>query len=529
MGYRTSVSIAVLVGVLRAAQAQQATIVIESGSVRADDLHFAVRLDSTVEVSGVQNDILLDSGIAIARRANGRPDCQENPSIEKAGSSFAFQPTGCIPGDSCIAVRALVLSFHDLSPIPDGSSLYSCRLAADTPPGDYTLACANAGASDPNGVSVGAGCVDGEITVESSTVLRAGFAASAAGETVAIDVTSYSNEAATGIAVDLDFAPLLARGVSGPACVPAGGATATFAFLPDGCSPGVTCTGVHAALESAAPFATGETLFTCGVDLPAGAARGEYPVRLANGSGDAPAHVTTADGLIRVTGPPRSPTEPSMTPTPARSTIEIGSASGAPGDTVEIAVTLRTDEIVGGVQNDLHFDPRAPIAAADGQPACVLAAGVDWFPASTIAFQPPACVPDVTCTGVRAVLLTATAGGVIPDGAALYTCTVAIDPAARGSVALPCSNQLGSTPQGQAVPLNCAAGRIDVVEPSATPSATPLPTTTPVSGSNPQTGGSSNSGCAISEPAAGGWWLLPPLMLLARMRAPGGRRFRGAC
>lgn len=516
MGYRTSVSIAVLVGLVSAAAAQQTTIVIESGTVRADDLRFAVRLESTVEVNGVQNDVLLDSGIRIAVRADGRPDCR-GEAVRTPSAAFAFRPQGCIPGESCVALRALILPLGAVDPIASGSLLYSCRLAADIPPGRYPLGCANAGAADPNGDRVDVACVGGEVEVESSTVLRGGDERAAAGQSGAVDVTLFSNEAVRQVSATLDFAPLLARGGSRPACRVTG-ATASFGYLPSGCVPGVTCTGVQASLESAAPFIHAATLFTCGVDVPLATAVGEYPVRFtaAGGTtdGGGAAAVETVNGSVRVIGP-ASPTPVPPTPLPGLGALEVGAASGAPGATVEIAVTLRTGQPIGGIQNDLHFAVDAPvIIAADGKPACELAADVDWFPGSTVALQPPACVPDVTCTGLRAVLLTGTAGGVIPDGTVLYTCAFAIDPAASGGIALPCSNQLGSTPQGQAVPLTCSAGRIDVVDP------TPLPTSTPVSGSNPQTGGSSSGGCAVSEPAARAWWLLLPTLALLSRRRP---------
>lgn len=117
-------------------------------------------------VAGVQNDLTFDPSLPIAARPNGRPDCAFDPATGKNASAFGFQPPGCIPGEDCAAVRAVVLSFGDTDPIPDGSVLYTCNLApaADAEAGRaYPLRCSFALGSTPDGLPVAVDCPDVEV------------------------------------------------------------------------------------------------------------------------------------------------------------------------------------------------------------------------------------------------------------------------------------------------------------------------------------------------------------------------------
>jgi hypothetical protein len=62
-----------------------------------------------------------------------------NDAIEKGGTSFAFQPSGCTAGTDCTGVRALVLALDNVDPIPTGSVLYTCQvaIAGDAADGDF--------------------------------------------------------------------------------------------------------------------------------------------------------------------------------------------------------------------------------------------------------------------------------------------------------------------------------------------------------------------------------------------------------
>ncbi len=120
-------------------------------------------------VAAMQNDITFDARVAIAATANGHPDCQVNSAIHKDLSAFAFLPPTCTPGIDCQAVRALILGYNT-DVIADGSVLYTCNIAigADAPPGVYTLAGANAVASDAHGNAISANATDGHVTVSAS-------------------------------------------------------------------------------------------------------------------------------------------------------------------------------------------------------------------------------------------------------------------------------------------------------------------------------------------------------------------------
>jgi hypothetical protein len=144
---------------------------VDVGSVSGlpgEQVTFAVSLSTAgATVAGVQADIAFDSiNTPVAATANGSPDCVVNPSIGKEATAFAFQPFGCI-GAACTAFRALVLSFNNVDPIPDGSVLYTCNvdIAAGAASGSYPLTISNVGMSTPQGQAIVSTGTDGEIIV----------------------------------------------------------------------------------------------------------------------------------------------------------------------------------------------------------------------------------------------------------------------------------------------------------------------------------------------------------------------------
>ncbi|MDX2170499.1 MAG: hypothetical protein SF182_25730 [Deltaproteobacteria bacterium] len=127
---------------------------------------FPVSLDSGgLDVAGIQNDIAFDPLTPVAATPSGRPDCTANPAHGKDVFA-AFQPPGCTVGVSCTAMRALVLSLSDLSPIPDGV-LYTCKVAISplAPAGTYPLSNYNLGTSDPDGNAQAVNGSDGAVIV----------------------------------------------------------------------------------------------------------------------------------------------------------------------------------------------------------------------------------------------------------------------------------------------------------------------------------------------------------------------------
>ena len=88
------------------------------------------------------------------------------PAAAPGPGSHAFQPSGC-SGSACTAFRALVLSFSNVDPIPDGSVLYTCKvdISPGAAAGSYPLIISNVGMSTPDGQPIDSTGTDGEIIV----------------------------------------------------------------------------------------------------------------------------------------------------------------------------------------------------------------------------------------------------------------------------------------------------------------------------------------------------------------------------
>jgi len=148
--------------------------------------------------------------------------------------------------------------------------------------------------------------------------------------------------------------------------------------------------------------------------------------------------------------------------------IDIGSATGAPGTTTTVAVSLSllTDPpaTVAGVANDVSFDPLTPIAAkANGTPDCTIHPDIDKGP--NFSFLPLGCTPGTDCSGVRALILSTSNTEGIPHGATLYTCEVAIaDDALPGTYPLVAAMPEASDPNGQGLLVLATDGSIEVTE-----------------------------------------------------------------
>lgn len=92
-------------------------------------------------VVATQNDLGFGPNTPILALDDGTPDCLVNPSIDKEAAIFAYQPAGCGSGTACSAVRAVVVSLVNLTLIPDGAVVYSCRVGApaNAPLGTFPL------------------------------------------------------------------------------------------------------------------------------------------------------------------------------------------------------------------------------------------------------------------------------------------------------------------------------------------------------------------------------------------------------
>ncbi len=125
-------------------------------------------------IVGIQNDLAFPPGMIVPPAADGRPDCRVEPDIDKHETAFAYAPGGCTPGEDCTGLRAFVLSFTNLDPIPDGAVLYTCTLAiaADAAAGVYPLMLSELAAADDQGNEVPLAGIHGEIEVRGESGTR---------------------------------------------------------------------------------------------------------------------------------------------------------------------------------------------------------------------------------------------------------------------------------------------------------------------------------------------------------------------
>ncbi len=318
---------------------------------------FPVSLASDAEVAGVQVDIAFDPDTPIPPDNEDEPNCRVNPSIDKGGTSFAFMPIGCTPGDDCTGVRAIVLALDNLDPIPDDAQLFTCTvtIAADAEAGDYPLTCSNPGAGDPNGDRLGADCTDGAITVDVpvDATIVVGDIVAEQGETKPLTVSLQTEIEVAGTQNDLLFPAdtditVVAKANGKPDCtvneaIDKGGTA--FAFQPAGCSPGGTpCAAVRAlvlALDNVAPIPGGSTLYTCQVAIGELVEDGAYPFVCDNAGASDPAGgalpTDCTDGTVDVGGvipedtPSVTPTNtPTVTSTPAASPTATATVTATP-------------------------------------------------------------------------------------------------------------------------------------------------------------------------------------------------------
>ncbi len=135
-----------------------------------DDVSFNVTMDAASQaVAGVENNIHFEPETPIV-------GCVVNPDTDKSATAFALlyanEPEDswafpCAPDRDCNRLRALVVAFDNVNPIPDGSVLYSCRvrIAPAAPGGAYPLRLGGVIASDPSGKQLPATGADGAVVV----------------------------------------------------------------------------------------------------------------------------------------------------------------------------------------------------------------------------------------------------------------------------------------------------------------------------------------------------------------------------
>ncbi len=148
-----------------------------------------------------------------------------------------------------------------------------------------------------------------------------------------------------------------------------------------------------------------------------------------------------------------------------RPSIVLGTATGAPGQDVTVVATLQSSGAhVAGTQNDLTFDAAHVSLGTSSKPSCRVNGAIGKG-ATAFSFRPSGC-QGAACTTVRALVLAVDNTDPIPDGAALYTCTLHISPSAPpGQYRISVGGVILSTPAGQKVPN--ATGNDGVVTVSA--------------------------------------------------------------
>ena len=350
------------------------------------------------------------------------------------------------------------------------------------------------------------------------------------GRTLLADTTDVRDDAPERVAViDLERRETVAH-IEVPASSPSYRGSATFAASADGTEVyrgTQDRSGAVTVIDPIARTVTGQIPVTGGFVAPAFTPDGAAVYGL---SGGGIAVIDVADRVLAASiafdaspsrpvaawidgaceGPVRpSPTStptagPEPTPTPIATwsgtwvDLRTESVTGRPGTTVEVAVLFDSALPVAGTQISIAWELPLSIAAdAEGRPAC--RAHPESGKPSAFAFWPPDCSGS-DCRMVRALTFSLDSIDLIPRGARLFTCDVAIAAdAAPGDYRLRVSDPGASDPHGVDLPARGVNGVVTI-----------LP-----SGSldHSATAGSAN-GCAIAPaPAGGAVWLLLPLLL----------------
>jgi hypothetical protein len=123
-----------------------------------------------IEVTSVAVQLVFDPRAEVAVNVLSAPDCTVDPEIGREASTFTFLPEGCAVGDDCMGVAAVVFEPESTQPIPDGATLFTCRVNVDlqTEPGqEFPLDCLAASYDTTSSLeSIAARCESGLVIVE---------------------------------------------------------------------------------------------------------------------------------------------------------------------------------------------------------------------------------------------------------------------------------------------------------------------------------------------------------------------------
>ncbi|GBD26040.1 Anti-sigma-I factor RsgI2 [bacterium HR30] len=407
-------------------------------------------------VARVENDLVLSDRVSIVARPDGRPDCTVNSSLGK-DAAFVFGPVGCNPdAGSCTSVRAVIFSLDNVEPIPDGSTLYTCRARAWNGGGGVRVS--RVLLRDPEGVTVrDATAREGRVCVQArpsptpfcplprpSPDVPAVYVEDLSVDSLPQGATEISVKLAAGgfpvawVEHDLEFSGQVfvrARSDGRPDCRvnPALGEDAGFfAFRPRGCSPHAgTCSGLSAVIFSYfPPIPDGVTLYTCLAQVrDNGGSLGVANVSLLDVDAEPISQAIGREGRICSALPApipgcRGPQQPPHGPAVFLSDLVLDE----PGEGT-ITARLATGGLdIQSAELQIELSDLVSIRRSeDGLPDCAVNPEINKNQTSFI-FLPPGCDPDAgSCTSVLVSVVPTNDKIIDPiaDGAVLFTCRVA--------------------------------------------------------------------------------------------------------
>jgi hypothetical protein len=464
------------------------------------------------QVAGTQSTLTFDNtNVTLNLKSNGKADCTVNPDIDKGGTAFALQPPGC-SGSTCNAVKALVLALDNTDVIPDGSVLYTCNVnVAATASGTSTITISGVGMSDPNGAAVpgvigqNGAVIAGStgptstptntaptvvvptntpptvvVATNTPTMTPTPRPTGPSLESVTVDVVRGSDGIPQVVVTDENGQVLASDPVPLIGAIKLGllvddQANQVVAFYDSG--GGVRRDDQFAfflrhgtmythSSEAIVFVQGGQRLGLAGTPSPtlptvtlpptATPTNTGIPANATPTNTGIPASATATKTGVSPSATFTASTTPSATPSPTPSvpSINLGTATGAPGTQVTFAATLSAaGASVAGTQNDIAFDAvNIPVARdASGNPVCAVNPDINKN-GTSFALQPAGCSGS-GCTGVTALVLALDNTDPIADGKVLYTCRVNISAAAApGVYPLTISRVHMSDPSGAPIP-----------------------------------------------------------------------------
>ncbi|MFN0058988.1 MAG: hypothetical protein ACKVX7_11070 [Planctomycetota bacterium] len=327
-------------------------------TIAADEVRLAAGGSGTLAIryygqtffNSVQHEIRFDPRAGIAGWVDGRPDCTTH--FDRG--VFTFVPRGCVPGEDCTGLQAVITDRYRISDPFDSVVLYECRaeVSAAAPPGRYPILLSPTTAwtccdARPITELAGAILVGDEpepplVPPSAPTGLSCGIFGGFASE---LCVGSGETEPGGQLDIGVDFIPrtdhftqlqgrirlpesiTVARGADGqPECRSAVADTAGSGGLKiivaaSECGEGALCETLEFSISDfiAGMGATRAPLFQCVFEVAESAAPGAYRINIAPrraSNGAASLAVSNSGGTLLVRGIPTPVASPTLAPSP---------------------------------------------------------------------------------------------------------------------------------------------------------------------------------------------------------------------